>query len=123
MLVGATASVLSKESFAQRKTPKIENVMDILPTVESPSEELIWPVRCLVKMAVVRKCLPSAMLMLNATIPNELRWRAPKSRGLSTAPLPSLGLFLALAELILESTKEATRYVTPDFLITIHLCL
>lgn len=111
MLVGATASVLGNEPTSQKKMRKIENVIDMLPSVESPSEEQIWPVRCLIKMAVVRKCLPSAMLMLNATIPNELRWRAPKSRGLSSAPRPSLGLFLALADLILESTEEATRYL------------
>ncbi|KAL7543993.1 hypothetical protein ACHAXR_013438 [Thalassiosira sp. AJA248-18] len=110
MLVGATASVVSKDGTPQHKFNKNDNIVDMLSTVESPSEDLIWPVRCLVKMAVVRNCLPSTILMLNATIPNELRWRAPKSRGLAAAPRPSLGLFLALVDIILESTDEATRY-------------
>ena len=48
--------------------------------------------------------------MLNATIPNELRWCAPKSRGLATSPRPSLGLCLSLVEMILETANEATRY-------------
>ncbi len=109
MLVGATASAVSKEPPPNVQPYKGENIVDLLSAVESPSEDVIWPVRCLMKMAVVRNCLPSAILMLNATIPNELRWRAPKSRGLATAPRPSLGLFLALVDIILESTEEATR--------------
>ena len=108
MLVGATASIISKATTPQERINK--NVMDMLSTVESPSEELIWPVRCLMKMAVVRNCLPSTILMLNATLPNELRWRAPKLRGLASAKRPSLGLFLALVDIILESADEATRY-------------
>lgn len=110
MLVGATASVVSKAPTTQNKTNKNTDVVEMLATVESPNEDLIWPVRCLVKMAVVRNCLPSTILMLNATIPNELRWRAPKVRGLASSPRPSLGLFLALVDIILESTDEATRY-------------
>jgi len=60
-------------------------------------------------MAVGRRCLPSAILMLNATIPNELRWRAPKTLGLASSQRPSLGLFLALVKIILESNDVATR--------------
>ena len=109
MLVGATASAVSKEPPPSVQPNKGESIVDMLTAVESPSEDVIWPVRCLMKMAVVRNCLPSAILMLNATIPNELRWRAPKSRGLATTLRPSLGLFLALVDIILESTEEATR--------------
>ena len=110
MLVGATASAVSSREPATAKSNKMNtNIMDMLSTVQDPSEELLWPVRCLMRMAVVRNCLPSAILMLNYTISNELRWQAPKSRGLSSSPRPSLGLFLALVEIILESSEEATR--------------
>ena len=109
MLVGATASAVSSREPATKLNKKDTNIMGMLSTLQDPSEELLWPVRCLMRMAVVRKCLPSAILMLNYTISNELRWLAPKSRGLSSSPRPSLGLFLALVEIILESSEEATR--------------
>ena len=112
MLVGVLAStVVSNEPTPQHTSDKNDNIMEMLSAVEAPSEDQIWPVRCLVKMAVVRKCLLSAMLMLNSTIPNELRWRAPKSRGLATTPRPPLGLFLALVDIILGSSEEATRHL------------
>ncbi|KAL7553160.1 hypothetical protein ACHAWF_016409 [Thalassiosira exigua] len=109
MLVGVIASAVSNEPNPSHKVNKNVNIVDMLSAVESPSEDLIWPIRCLMKMAVVRKCLPSAILLINATIPNELRWRAPKSRGLASAPRPPLGLFLSIVEIILESTEDATR--------------
>jgi hypothetical protein len=111
MLVGTAVSALSREPAPKLQLNKSENIVAMMSNAEIPGDDVIWPVRCLIKMAVVRKCLPSAIMMLNATIPNELRWRAPKSRGLSPPPRPSLGLFLALVEIILESTEEATRYL------------
>lgn len=112
MLVGAMASAVSRESNNTqiRQPNKNDNIMNMLSAVENPSEDILWPVRCLMRMSVVRNCVPSAILMLNATIPNELRWRAPKTRGLASSPRPSLGLFLALVEIMLESSEEATRY-------------
>ena len=109
MLVGTAVSAVSREPAPNLQLSKFENIVDMISNVEIPGDEVIWPVRCLIKMAVVRKCLPTAIMMLNATIPNELRWRAPKSRGLSPFPRPSVGLFLALVGIILESTEEATR--------------
>ena len=111
MLVGITASAVSREPAQKLELNKFENIVDMMSNVEIPGGGVIWPVQCLIKMAVVRKCLPSAIMLLNATIPNELRWRAPKSRGLAGSLRPSLGLFLALVETILESTNEATRYL------------
>jgi hypothetical protein len=111
MLVGTAVSAVSREPAPNLQLNTFENIVDMISNVEIPGDEVIWPVRCLIKMAVVRKCLPTAIMMLNATIPNELRWRAPKSRGLSPFPRPSLGLFLALVGIILESTEEATRYL------------
>jgi len=103
------ASAVSPREPVAKTNKKDTNIMDMLSSVQDPSEELLWPVRCLMRMAVVRNCLPSAILMLNYTISNELRWQAPKSRGLSSSPRPSLGFFLALVDIILESSEEATR--------------
>ncbi|KAL3812025.1 hypothetical protein ACHAXA_001332 [Cyclostephanos tholiformis] len=111
MLVGTTASAVSREPAPKLQQNRFENIVDMMSNAEIPGGDVIWPVRCLMKMAVVRKCLPSAIMLLNATIPDELRWRAPKSRGLSTYLRPSLGLFLALVEIIIESTDLATRYL------------
>jgi hypothetical protein len=111
MLVGTTVSAVSREPAPKLQLNKFENIVDMMSNIEIPGGDVIWPMRCLIKMAVVRKCLPSAIILLNASIPNELRWRAPKSRGLSGSLRPSLGLFLALLEIILESTNEATRYL------------
>ncbi len=110
MLVGTVAAVISQESPIAAKHYNSGNIIKILSSLESPREDILWPVRCLLKMAVTRKCLSSVLLMLNATIPNELRWRSPKTRGLSESPRPSLSLCLAIVEMILESANEATRY-------------
>jgi len=109
MLVGTVAAVISQESSFVAHHNNC-NIVKVLSTLESPREDVLWPVRCLLKMAVTRKCLPSVLLMLNATIPNELRWRSPKTRGLAESPRPSLSLCLAIVGMILESANEATRY-------------
>lgn len=111
MLVGTIALVISSEPSlcipCHRKNRM--NIVERLSKAESPSEAAMWPIKCLLKMAVARNCLSSALLMLNATIPNELRWRSPQVRGLAAAQRPSLGLFLAVVDTILESTPESTR--------------
>lgn len=111
MLVGTIALVVSSDEPTQhfRFNDDHANFMERLATVDSPSENILWPMRCLLKMAVARNCLSSALLLLNSTIPNELRWRQAQSRGLATSPRPSLGLFLAVVEIILESCNDATR--------------
>ena len=111
MLVGVTASAVARDSIPKIQSNNHDNIVKLLSTIEDPSEDVLWPIRCLIKMAVVRNCLPSAILMLNATIPNELRWRAPKSRGMASTTRPSLGLFLALMRIILESSVASTRLV------------
>ncbi len=111
MLVGTLAAAVSKETFFVIEQTNFHNdIVDMVTDAGNPSEEVLWPLRCLMKVTIVRNCLPSAILMLNVAIPNELRWRAPKSKGLASTPRPSLGLFLSLSEIILESTENATRY-------------
>eukprot|EP00804_Cyclotella_cryptica_P015537 CCRYP_003558-RD/>CCRYP_003558-RD protein AED:0.28 eAED:0.29 QI:3004/0.8/0.66/1/0.4/0.33/6/0/964 len=111
MLVGTIALVMSSESSPGALSGRMENmnIVELLSKAESPCETTIWPIKCLLKMALARNCLSSALLMLNATIPNELRWRSPQVRDLAAAQRPSLGLFLAVVDTILESTPEAAR--------------
>jgi hypothetical protein len=109
MLVGAATVAISQHTSSDQKLMEGQNIVTLLSSVESPKLETIWPVRCLVKMAVVRNCLRSALLVLNAAIPNELRWRAPQRIGVVSTKRPSLSLFLALVSIILESSTEATR--------------
>ena len=109
MLVGTATVALSQDTIVDQKMMDGQNIVTMISSVERPKAEVTWPVRCLLKMAVVRNCLRSVMLMLNASIPNELRWRAPKSKGAVPTKRPSLGIFLELVDIILESSPEATR--------------
>eukprot|EP00986_Skeletonema_menzelii_P019047 scaffold27055_cov155-Skeletonema_menzelii.AAC.12 len=109
MLVGAATVAVSQDTSLDLKLTEGQNIVTMLSSVESPKLETIWPVRCLLKMAVVRNCLRSTLLVLNAAIPNELRWRAPQRIGVVSTKRPSLGLFVALVGTILESSNEATR--------------
>ena len=108
MLVGAVAVTLSRYSPLPQQTSNV-NIVRLCEESERLPTEVTWPVSSLMKMAVVRKCLPGALLLLNAAISDELRWRAPRCRGLATEPRPSLGLFLSLVEIILGSADESTR--------------
>jgi len=63
MLVGTVAAVISQESSFVAHHNNC-NIVKVLSTLESPREDVLWPVRCLLKMAVTRKCLPSVLLML-----------------------------------------------------------
>lgn len=110
MLVGTMAAAVSKETVPDIEQTIVHNIVEMVANAINPSDDVLWPLRCLMKMAVVRNCLHSTILMLNATIPNELRWRAPKSQGLASASRPSLGLFLSFSGMILESTTMAIRY-------------
>eukprot|EP00956_Cyclotella_meneghiniana_P040951 scaffold210252_cov125-Cyclotella_meneghiniana.AAC.2 len=111
MIVGTIASVLSipLEENQHSDNENNINIVDRISNAVSPSETVLWPLKCLMKMAVARNCLSSVLLLLNSTIPDELRWRRPQARGFVTPLRPSLGLFLALVEIILESTGDATR--------------
>ena len=112
MLVGAAAIALSRYSTLPPPLPQQTSNVNIVRLYEESERlppEVTWPVSSLMKMSVVRNCLPGTLLLLNAAISNELRWRAPRCRGLATETRPSLGLFLSLVEIILESADESTR--------------
>lgn len=65
MLVSTTAKTLSDYYDETTPTPS--------------TEELLWPVRSLLEAGVARDCLPTALLLLNSTIPDELRGREQKT--------------------------------------------
>ena len=109
MLAGTATVAISQDTSVDQKLMEGQNIVTLISSVESPKFETIWPVRCLLKMAVVRNCLRTTLLVLNAAIPNELRWRAPQRIGVVSTKRPPLGLFLALVGIILESSTEATR--------------
>ena len=70
-------------------------------------EETLWPVRSLLQVGMAREKLSTPILLLNATIPDELRCR--RRTDVAAAPPPSLRLCKALATLIVASSKEATE--------------
>lgn len=69
----------------------------------------LWPITCLLKIGVARKCMPTALGLLNTSIPDALRGRASKSSGDKGADddTPSesvLRLSKAIIAMILGST-------------------
>lgn len=100
MLVSTTASALS------------DYYED--PTVAYSVEELLWPVRSLLEAGVARDCLPTALLLLNSTIPDELRAREPQE-GVSMAQVTRSLISAIVAadksapELLLNLTEGASQ--------------
>ncbi len=39
----------------------------------NPDVHIFWPIQCLLRVAVTRNCMAAALLLLNTTIPNEMR--------------------------------------------------
>ena len=65
----------------------------------------MWPVRCLLRVGVARDTLITALLLLNVTVPDELRRR--KRGAIGVSPRPSMGLCTTLVSLIVASSPEA----------------
>ena len=40
--------------------------------------KILWPIKCLLRIGVARDCMPTALGLLNTSIPNELRGRASR---------------------------------------------
>jgi len=51
---------------------------------QSSQSHALWPIQCLLRVAINRRCMPMALMLLNATIPNEMR-----NRSSPPPPLPS----------------------------------
>ncbi|GKZ00145.1 hypothetical protein MPSEU_000967800 [Mayamaea pseudoterrestris] len=69
------------------------------------SNDNLWPLRCLLRTAVTRNFLPTALLLLNAVIPDELRNRSRDD----TVGGESLSMeyCLSLVKLIVSSSSDA----------------
>jgi hypothetical protein len=83
MLVATTASALSEDpnsvSVVMRNDPR------------NPSfDNLLWPLRCLLEIGVTRGYLSTALLLLNSTIPDELRRRPIQYPNSLTVPAMDL---------------------------------
>ena len=71
-------------------------------SVKSDSEatNILWPIRCLLKIGLARNCMSTALALLNTSIPDALRCRAAKSSGVNG---PLLHLSKAIVTMILAS--------------------
>lgn len=68
-------------------------------------ENILWPVRCLMKVGTTRDCLGTALILLNSTIPDELRRRNRTSS--ATTSIPSMELCKALVTQVIISDPSA----------------
>lgn len=65
-------------------------------------QDILWPVRCLLQVGVARKVLSTALALINAALPGELRRKQQHKK------LDSMMLCLALIKLIIGSSPDAT---------------
>jgi hypothetical protein len=114
MLAATASSAMSEDPDAVAEVMGKHRVG--LSTTHAVSEvrDLVWPVRCLLQIGVARDYLPSALLLLNVAIPDELRRRtgpyvAEDSLTSSKSILPSMVLCRELATLIVGSAANAPR--------------
>jgi len=64
--------------------------------------DVLWPIRCLLQVGVARKNLSSALALINAVMPDELRNRSEHKQ------LDPLKVCLALVRLIISAAPDAT---------------
>lgn len=74
---------------------------------DSQSEAILWPVRCLLKVGVARDYLMTVLLLLNTTIPDELRRR--DRDGVAGTSVPSLDMCKSLVALIVSACPDAAE--------------
>lgn len=100
MLVAATANALSDDGQAVSSVVGAE--------VANPSkDDLLWPVRSLLEIGVSRDYLNIALVLLNVTVPDELR-RRPRQASLS---IPEMELTKKLVTLIVASDPRAIDFL------------
>ena len=72
------------------------------PDNEEFVRDILWPVRCLLQVGVARDVLPTALALINAAIPDELRGKQDHRR------LDSMMLCMSLVKLIIGISPDAT---------------
>ena len=110
MLVATTANAVSDD--LQSVSEVMGTRLPSLPSkdVDSVLENLLWPLKCLLTIGNTRNYLQPALLLLNATIPDELRRRPRKSQSFQSHSLttPSMYLCKKLAALIVGASQQAS---------------
>ena len=73
----------------------------------------LWPVQCLLRVAVSKDCMETALDLLNQNIPDILRHRRPKIQedSHSISYLSSLSLSKSIISMILAASKDSARYL------------
>lgn len=100
MLVAATACAVSDDENT------ISSVMGKdYKKNDNHNSNIMWPVRCLLQVGVARGNLFTALLLLNVTIPDELRQR--RRSGAPSASVPSMEMCNSLVSLIVASSPDA----------------
>jgi hypothetical protein len=102
MLVATTASAVSGDRELESSVMGKGYQKD-----ENHIVNIMWPVKCLLKIGVSRNVLVTALLLLNATIPDELRRR--ERSAVPGASLPSLEMCKTLVSFIVASSPDAAE--------------
>ena len=107
MLVATTASAVSDD--LQAASGVMGTKLSSLPSKENEStlEKLLWPLRCLLTIGNARDYLQPALLLLNVTIPDELRRRPRMEPAGEMSTRPSLELCKKLTALIVGTSPSA----------------
>ena len=102
ILVAMTANAVSEEkdlvAIAMGKDYMAE---------KGHAQKILWPVRCLLQVGVSRDHLKTALVLLNTTIPDELRRR--DRGGMVSASIPSMDMCKSLVSLIVASSPDAAE--------------
>lgn len=72
---------------------------------DAHNDNIMWPVRCLLRVGVHRECLMSSLLLLNSSVPDELRRH--RRGGYVGTSVASLDKCKRLVSLIVESSPDA----------------
>uniref|UniRef100_A0A7S4HS27 Uncharacterized protein n=1 Tax=Odontella aurita TaxID=265563 RepID=A0A7S4HS27_9STRA len=113
MLAATTANAISDQHEMKALSEPRKQSDESVFKCESPMENILWPIRCLLRIAVTRDCMPTALLLLSATIPNEIRCRESRgSFGLEVDTCrPSLDLCISVVTMIVASSSSAAGYL------------
>ena len=103
MLVAAAVGALSGDP---------ESVSSIMGSKRSEGQgfsihEILWPVECLLEIAVERDYLQSTLNILNSNIPDELRCQPRPALGDMRQPSSDLELTKALVTMIISRSRQA----------------
>ena len=109
MLVATTANAISDQNEMDRLSRPDLAPENSMFRCENPMENILWPIRCLFKITTTRECMSTALLLLNATIPNELRCQ--ESYGDYGVSRPSLDLCMSIVSMVIASSASAAGYL------------